>query len=183
MIVKKLNFDWIRTAFMSFRLTSANKHTLLYGVSLAVLLIVLRWLEYQFIFSDYSQDLYIGAIAVLFTSLGIWLALKLAKPRKETIIIEREVIVNVPAEPIPPASQLTEPFTPDQAISDKYGISNRELEVLQLMASGLSNQEIAASLFVSLNTVKTHTSRLFEKLDVNRRTQAVDKGRKLGLIS
>jgi ATP/maltotriose-dependent transcriptional regulator MalT len=62
------------------------------------------------------------------------------------------------------------------------GLSKREMEVLQLMAEGLSNHEIASRLFVSLNTIKTHSSKVFEKLEVNRRTQAVDKAKKLSLI-
>ena len=140
-----------------------HKYTILYGAGLAILLILLKWLEWRFIIFDHAIEIYSGAIAVLFTALGIWLAMKLARPNVIT--------VTKPAE--------TEP---NPQIIAKLGLSARELEVLQLMAEGLSNQEIAARLYVSLNTIKTHTSRIFEKLDARRRTQAVEKARRLGLI-
>jgi two-component system, NarL family, response regulator LiaR len=150
---------------------SKNKLVLLYGASLALLLFLLRWLQLRFIVIDHAFEIYIGAIAVIFTALGIWLALKLTKPKVKTVIVEKEVFVNNGAG-----------FTANEREIEKLGISKRELEVLQLMARGLSNQEIAAQLFVSLPTVKTHSSKLFEKLDVKRRTQAVEKGRQLGII-
>lgn len=146
-------------------------------MSLAALLFLMKWLEVRYLVIDHAMDIYIGAIAVIFTSLGIWLALKLAKPKTQTIVVEKEVYVDVPV-PV----QSNKEFVLNQKILDKSGISSRELEVLQLMAKGMSNQEIAGHLFVSLNTIKTHSSNLFLKLDVNRRTQAVDKARKQGLI-
>lgn len=165
------------TTDMPFRLSTTSKHTLIYGVSLAALLFLMKWLEVRYLIIDHAMDLYIGAIAVIFTSLGIWLAVKLMKPKTQTIVVEKEVYVDVPV-PV----QTNREFVLNQKILDKSGISSRELEVLQLMAKGMSNQEIAAHLFVSLNTIKTHSSNLFLKLDVNRRTQAVDKARKLGII-
>ena len=111
---------------------------------------------------DFSLEFYVGAIAILFTVLGVWVGLKLTK--KKTIIITN------------PAFQF------DQKRLDERGISKREYEVLELMAKGLSNQEIADKLFVSLNTVKTHSSNLFLKLEVARRTQAVQKAKELQLI-
>jgi NarL family two-component system response regulator LiaR len=150
---------------------SKNKHILLYGASLAVLLFLLRWLQLRFIVIDHAFEIYIGAIAVIFTALGIWLALKLTKPKIKTVVVEKEVFVHNGAG-----------FTANEQAIEKLGLSKRELEVLQLMARGLSNQEIAAQLFLSLPTVKTHSSKLFEKLDVKRRTQAVEKGRQLGII-
>ncbi len=152
-----------------------NKLVILYGTSLAVLLFLLRWLELRFVIFDHALEIYIGAIAILFTALGIWLAIKLTKPKTkiitETIFIEKEVYINN-----------TEQFTLNQAELTKLGISNRELEVLQLMAEGLSNEEIAKKLYVSINTIKTHTSKIFEKLDVKRRTQAVEMAKRLNLI-
>ena len=142
---------------------------LLTGLSLAGMLVLLRWLELRFLIFDHAMDFYIGAIAILFTGLGIWLALKLVNPK--TVIVEREVLVS-------PSSD----FQLNEAVLNQLGISKRELEVLALMAQGCSNQEIANRLFVSLNTVKTHSSRLFEKLEVSRRTQAVEKGKRLFLI-
>jgi DNA-binding CsgD family transcriptional regulator len=148
-----------------------HRHTILYGVSLAIILFALRWLELRLIILDHAFQIYIGAIALIFTSLGIWLALKLAKPKVNTIVVEKEVYKSSNGE-----------FTLNQPELTKLGLSKRELEVLQLMAEGLSNQEIAARLFLSLNTIKTHSSRLFEKMNVERRTQAIDMAKKLGII-
>jgi len=152
---------------------SKNKLVLFYGVSLAGILLLLRWLEFRFVIMDHSFEVYIGAIALIFTSLGIWLAVKLTKPRTTTIIVEKEVFVSRPAEG----------FIPNGKTLLKFGISKREWEVLALMSEGLSNQEIAGRLFVSLNTIKTHSSKLFEKLEVKRRTQAIEKGKRLGLLA
>jgi NarL family two-component system response regulator LiaR len=156
-----------------------RRHYLLYGLSLAALFFLMKWLEMRYIIIDHAMDIYVGAIALVFTALGIWLAVKLIKPKVETIVVEKEVYIEIPGA----SHGVSNPFTTDEKALMKTGISNRELEVLQLMATGQSNQEIAGQLFVSLNTVKTHTSNLFIKLDVKRRTQAVDKARKLGLVS
>lgn len=149
-----------------------NKHIFIYGGSLAVLLFLMRWLEYRFIIIDHALEIYIGAIAIIFMSLGIWLALKLSSPKVKTIQVEKEVYVYP-----------NDNFVLNQAALTGLNLSKREVEVLQLMADGLSNQEIAARLFLSLNTVKTHSSNLFWKLEVERRTQAVDKAKKLGIIA
>lgn len=119
---------------------------------------------------NHTLEIYIGLIAIIFTALGIWLALKLTKPKKETIIIEKEIYVSD-----------TE-FIQDRNQLEKLNLSKREMEVLELIAQGCSNQEIASQLFVSLPTIKSHSSKLFEKLDVNRRTQAVEKAKRLKLI-
>lgn len=153
-----------------------HKMIILYGFSMAVLLFLLKWLEYRFILINHSFEIYIGIIAIVFMALGIWLALKLAKPKIKTVIIEKEIVIE--KEVI----VNTTDFTFNEKELEKLGISQRELEVLQLMAQGLSNNEIAEKLFVSLNTVKTHSSKLFEKLDVKRRTQAIEKAKRLNLI-
>ncbi|MFI5218476.1 MAG: response regulator transcription factor [Bacteroidia bacterium] len=150
---------------------SKNKTVLIYGFSLAILLFLLKWLELRFIIIDHAFEIYIGAIAVIFTSLGIWLALKLTRPKVKTIIVEKEIYIHNNGT-----------FSINEKELNKLGISSRELEVLQLMAEGLSNHEIGERLFVSLNTIKTHTSRLFEKLEVKRRTQAIEKAKRLALI-
>ncbi len=150
---------------------SGKYRIIVYGVALAALLLLLNWMEYRLLIIDQALNIYISAIAVLFTGLGIWLALKLSRPKKETIIIEKEVFIPAPAD-----------FTPNETAIANLGLSKRELEVLQLMASGLSNAQIADTLFVSVNTIKTHTSKLFEKLEVSRRTQAVETARRLGVI-
>ena len=152
---------------------SKNKLVIFYGAALAAILVLLKWLEFRFVIMDHSFEVYIGAIALIFTGLGIWLALKLVKPKTKTIIIEKEVYLTKPAAG----------FIPDEKKLQQWGISKREWEVLSLMSEGLSNQEIAERLFVSLNTIKTHSSNLFEKLDVKRRTQAIEKGKRMGLLA
>ena len=148
-----------------------NKTILLYSASLGMLLFLLKWLELRFVIFDHAMEVYIGAIALVFTGLGIWLSLKLIKPKTQTIIIEKEIFV-----------KQNTGFTLNEKALQELGLSKRELEVLQLAAEGLSNIEIANRLFVSLNTIKTHISKLFEKMDVKRRTQAIEKAKRLGLI-
>lgn len=153
-----------------------NKAIIIYGISLALLLFLLKWLELRFIIFSHSFEVYIGFIAVIFTALGIWLAVKLSKPkpdsyRVETVVVEKEVYV-----------QRNEDFVLDTSLVAQLELSKRELEILGLLAQGYSNQEIAAKLFVSLSTVKTHIQNLFEKLDVKRRIQAIEKARSLSLI-
>ncbi len=157
---------------MLSKLLAKNKTNLLYGALLGVLFFLLNWLELRFVIFDHSFEIYVGAIAVIFTSLGIWLAIKLIKPKVEKVVVEKYLY----ADP-------NIPFTINEDVLNELGISKRELEVLQLMAEGLSNQEIAKKLFVSLNTIKTHSSKIFEKMDVHRRTQAVEKGKRIGIIA
>ena len=147
------------------------KTTILYGISLFVLLFFLKWLELRYILFDHSWEIYIGSIAVLFTALGLWPALKLSKPKTKTIIVEKEVFISK-----------EENFIMNQALIEQLELSTRELEILDLMAQGNSNQEIANSIFVSLSTVKTHNQNIFEKLDVKRRTQAIEKAKRLQII-
>jgi len=148
-----------------------NKAIIVYSISLAFLLFLLKWLELRFIIFDHSFEIYIGFIAVIFTALGIWLALKLSKPKIETVVVEKEVYVS-----------RNENFVLDTLLVSQLELSKRELEILSLLAQGHSNQEIAAKLFISLSTVKTHIQNLFEKLDVKRRIQAVEKAKRLNLI-
>lgn len=146
-----------------------KKHILIYGLSGGVLIVILKLVEYRFLVVEHSLEIYGGLIALMFASLGIWLGLKLTR-NKETVII-KEVPVST-----------AEPFAINQARLRELGITPRELEILELIARGLSNREIAEKLFVSENTVKTHSSRLFEKLSARRRTQAVQLGKEFGLI-
>jgi DNA-binding NarL/FixJ family response regulator len=148
-----------------------NKQIILYGLALAAIIFLIRWFETRYAMGDDQLETYITIIALLFTGLGIWLAIKLRKPKVETVIVEKEILLTPPAE-----------FTLNEKELNRLNLSRRELEVLQLMAQGLSNQEIADKLFVSLNTIKTHSAQLFEKMEVKRRTQAVDMGKKLSLI-
>jgi NarL family two-component system response regulator LiaR len=146
-----------------------KKHILIYGLCGGVLIVLLKLVEYRFLVVEHSIEIYGGLIALLFAVLGIWLGLKLTKT-KETIIV-KEVLL--PAQPS---------FTLNEVRLRELGITRRELEILGLIAGGLSNREIAEKLFVSENTVKTHSSRLFDKLSAKRRTQAVQMGKELGLI-
>lgn len=156
---------------MFFKLINKNKQVLLYGTALALLLFLLKWLELKLIVVNNAFELYIGSIAIFFTSLGIWLALKLVRPKIETVVIEKAVYKA-------PSSD----FKINRQEITRLNLSAREIEVLQLMALGLSNQEISGRLFVSLNTIKTHSSNIFEKMEVKRRTQAVEMAQRLGII-
>lgn len=149
-----------------------HKLVILYGCALALLLLVMRWLEIRLLIMSHAQDVYFGAIALIFTALGIWVALKVATPKKELVVVEKTVYV-----------KHTDDFVRNEEALASLNLSPRETEVLELLATGMSNAEIAAELFVSLNTVKTHTSKLYEKLEVKRRTQAVEKARQMGIIA
>jgi len=138
---------------------------------LAALLFLLKWLELRFIIFNHSFEIYIGFIAVIFTALGIWLAVNLSKPKIETVVVEKEIYV-----------ERNENFVLDTSLVAQLELSKREVEILNLLAQGHSNQEIASKLFVSVSTVKTHIQNLFEKLDVKRRIQAIEKARSLNLI-
>ena len=146
------------------------KRTILfYGLLGGVLIALLKWSEYRFLVVEHSLEIYGGLVAATFAAVGIWLGLKLTRP-KETVVV-KEVLV--------PA---TGPFTLNSGKVEELAITPRELEILQLIADGLSNREIAEKLFVSENTVKTHSSRVFDKLGARRRTQAVQLGKEFGLI-
>jgi NarL family two-component system response regulator LiaR len=134
---------------------------LLYSAAMAALTGILKFIEYRYLVRDFSLEFYLGLVAILFTAVGVWAGMKLTR--------RKIVVAN-------PDFKLNEPEL------QRLGVSKREYEVLELMAQGLSNQEIADKLFVSLNTVKTHSSNLFMKLDARRRTQAVHRAKELGLL-
>ena len=150
-------------------------HVLIYGVTGGALIVVLHLIEFRFLVIEHSVEIYGALIAALFAAFGIWLGLKLT--RKEEVVLLKEVEV-VREVPVP----MSEPFTINEQQQRQLGITKRELEILELIAEGLSNREIAGKLFVSENTVKTHSSRLFDKLGAKRRTQAVQIGKDIGLI-
>ncbi len=147
----------------------AVRDILLYGLCGGVLIVILKLTEYRFLVVEHSVEIYGALIAALFAALGIWLGQTLT--RKKRALIIKEV-------PVPSA----DPFAVDETRVSQLGITARELEILGLIASGLSNREIAGRLFVSENTVKTHSSRLFDKLGAKRRTQAVQIGKTARLI-
>lgn len=149
-------------------------HGLIYGLAGGVLIAVLKLIEFRFLVVEHSLAIYGGLVALLFAGVGIWLGLKLT--RKEEVLLVKEVVKEVP---VPVAA---EPFAVNEEQLKQRGITKRELEILELIAQGLSNREIAEKLFVSENTVKTHSSHLFDKLEAKRRTQAVQIGKEIGLI-
>jgi len=139
-----------------------KKTIILYGLALAALLFLMQWLQYGFIVRDLSLEFYLGVVAIVFVTIGIWAGQRLTRSKTKVI--------------------LQTDFSFNESECNRLGISKRELEVLQLMSEGFSNQEIAEKLFVSLNTVKTHISNLFLKLEVKRRTQAIQRSKELMII-
>jgi DNA-binding CsgD family transcriptional regulator len=146
-----------------------KRNILICGLVGGVLITLLKWSEYQFLVLEHSLEIYGGLVAIIFAALGIWLGLRLTGPRQRVVVKE----VPVPAG---------EPFVPDDKKREDLGITRREMEILALVARGMSNREIAGKLFVSENTVKTHCSRAFDKLGARRRTQAVQLGKEFGLL-
>lgn len=149
-----------------------NKHRnyLFFAFSLAALLLILRWIEYQYLLLNYRLELYSGFLAIVFTALGIWLSNRLSVSPKTSVTSSQ------------PSKEQVQKILPQEKEIEKIGLSTRELEVLQQMSLGLSNQEIADQLFVSLNTIKTHNSNILSKMNVKRRMQAVEKARTLGML-
>jgi DNA-binding CsgD family transcriptional regulator len=134
---------------------------------------LMKWTEYRYLVVEHSIEIYGGLTAATFAAFGIWLGLRLTRKQ----IVLKEVRVSVP---VPVAAG--QPFAVNSKKLEELEITPRELEILELMAKGLSNREIAEKLFVSENTVKTHSSRVFDKLGAKRRTQAVQLGKEFGLI-
>lgn len=143
-------------------------HIVLYGALMAILIFGLKWLQWKYLIADNSSEIYLGLIAVFFTVLGVWIATQLARPKTETVIIEKEVYLQPPDD-----------FIINESALKKLNLTNREYEVLQVLTRGYSNAEIAETLFLSLSTVKTHVSNLLVKMDVKNRTQAVEKAKRL----
>ncbi len=131
----------------------------LYGLALALGAVLLQWLQYRMLVRAHPGEIYLALFATAFLALGVWVGARLFR------------------RPAP-----SEGFTPNVAARTSLGISDREFEVLEHLAAGRSNKEIAQKLGVSPNTVKTHLARLYEKLNAARRTEAIAKARELGLI-
>jgi DNA-binding CsgD family transcriptional regulator len=148
-----------------------KKTVLIYGLLGGLLIAGLKLIEYRFLVVEHSLEIYGGLVAALFSGLGIWLGLKLTRT-KETVVVKE----------VPVPVRVVAPFVVDAVRQEQLGITPRELEILGLIAAGLSNREIAEKLFLSENTVKTHSARLFDKLQAKRRTQAVQIGKEAGLI-
>jgi DNA-binding CsgD family transcriptional regulator len=149
-----------------------RKQVLIFGLVGGVLVTLLQWTEFHFVVLEHSVAIYGVLIAILFAGAGIWLGTRLLAPRER--IVDRIVEISVPAAPTP--------FASDHTARERLGITRREMEILELVARGLSNREIGETLFVSENTVKTHCSRAFDKLGARRRTEAVQRSKELGLL-
>ena len=139
-----------------------KRSTILYAIAMAGLLFLLNAVQYRYLVYDLKEEYFVGFLAVLFTVLGLWIGWKLTAKKQQ------------------PA--MAAPSNGARVSASEIGISSREEEVLRLIAAGHSNQEIADKLFLSLNTIKKHTSTLFRKLEAERRTQAIEKARQIGLL-
>ena len=156
-----------------------RRHVLIFGLVGGLLIATLQYTEYRFVVIEHSAELYGALVAILFAAFGIWLGLKITRRRETSREIIRETVV---VKEVLVPSEASAPFAPNTARQQTLGITARELEVLTLIARGFSNREIATQLFVSENTVKTHCARAFDKLGAARRTQAVQRGKELGLL-
>lgn len=143
------------------------RNILLYGLCGGLLITLLKLMEYRLLVVEHSLEIYGGLVAAIFSALGIWLGLTLTRKKAPLVV-----------QPGPNNDN----FKLDEQRMAELGITPRELEILGLIAAGLSNREIAERLFVSENTVKTHSSRVFDKLGAKRRTQAVQLGKEARLI-
>jgi two-component system, NarL family, response regulator LiaR len=150
-----------RSGLLPFLNRLMRRTILIYGIAMAILVGLLKFVEYRFFVRDIPLEVYIGVVAVIFTSLGIWAGLRLTRPK----VVE-----------------ISGPFERDESNLIRTGISKREYEVLELAAVGLSNEEIAGRLFVSNSTVKTHVSNVLAKLEASRRTEAIAKARQMRII-
>jgi NarL family two-component system response regulator LiaR len=146
-----------------------KRHVLIYGLVGGAVIAALQWMQYRFLVVERSAEIYAALVAALFAGLGIWLGRRLAGRRERVVVQEVRVEVATP--------QVADPKR-----REELGITPREFEILELIAAGMSNREIAEKLFVSENTVKTHSSRVLDKLGAKRRTQAVQMGKQLGLL-
>ena len=131
---------------------------MVYGAILAAGSFGLQWLQYQLLVRTYPAEAYLALIALAFMGLGVWVGARLFRRAPQA------------------------PFETNTRVQETLGISERELQVLELLAAGRSNKEIASRLNVSPNTVKTHVAKLFDKLEVKRRTEAILRARELGMI-
>lgn len=147
------------------------QHIILYGAAMALLLMLLKWLEYRYLMSETTVEVYIGLVALLFTGIGVWVARQLANGKTKTAVVEKTVYV----------TEEKDIGINKQALAD-LNLTEREYEVLVLITQGLSNGEIADKLYLSLSTIKTHVSNLFTKMEVKSRTQAAGKAKVLGIV-
>ena len=155
-----------------------KRHVLIYGLIAGVLIAALNLIQYRYLVVEHSVEIYGGLVAAVFSAVGIWLGLRITARRR---VPDLEASADM-ASPVSARIASGQPFLPDEKRREELRITPRELEILILIAQGMSNREIAGKLFVSENTVKTHSSRVFDKLGAKRRTQAVQLGKEFGLL-
>jgi len=155
-----------------------KRHVLIYGLIAGVLIAALNLIQYRYLVVEHSVEIYGGLVAAVFSAVGIWLGLRITARRR---VLELDASADR-ASPVYAPIAPGQPFLPDEKRREDLRITPRELEILNLIAQGMSNREIADRLFVSENTVKTHSSRVFDKLGAKRRTQAVQLGKEFGLL-
>lgn len=160
-----MNLNFLKKKFLQLRLI------IFYGLFCALLVFMLKWLQWKFLILANSLEIYIGLVALFFTVLGVLVATRLIKPTVQKVVVEKEIYVSQPGE-----------HTVNEAELEKFDLTDREYEVLQFLAKGCNNAEIADGLFLSVSTVKTHVSNLFVKMDVKNRTHAVTKAQKLRIV-
>lgn len=147
------------------------RHILLYGLAVGALVFGLKWLQWNFLIVDNAIDIYVGLIAIVFTVLGVWIALQLTAPKKQTVFVEKPILVEQPKK-----------FVLNKTELQRLNLTNREYQILQLLAQGYSNAHIADQLFLSLSTIKTHVSNLYSKMEVKNRFQAMTKAKAMEIV-
>ncbi len=148
------------------------KHIVIYGLAAAGLIFSLKWLQWNFLIKENAIDIYIGLLALIFTILGAWIASQLIKPKKQTVFVEKHIVVYKPTK-----------FKLNQAALERLNLTNREYQILKLIVQGYSNAGIADELFLSLSTIKTHVSKLYTKLNVKSRFQAIALAKKMKIVA
>ena len=152
-------------------LNKEKRHIILYGCTIAFLIFGLKWLQWKFLIVDNAIDIYIGMIAIVFTLLGTWVSTQIIKPKIQTVIIEKPIIVHQPKR-----------FSLNENELKRLNLTNREYQILKLIVKGHSNSEVADHLFLSISTIKTHVSNLYSKMNVKNRFQAITNARRLQIV-
>jgi len=153
------------------KLTEGVRHIVYYGLATAILIFGLKWLQWNFLIVDNAIDIYIGLIAVVFTMLGVWVASQIIKPKTQTVYVEKQVILNQPQH-----------FIINQTELERLNLTNREYQILKLLVQGCSNSDIATELYLSVNTIKTHVSNLYVKMNVKNRFQAITTAKRMNIV-
>ena len=144
---------------------------MLYGLAIATLIFGLKWMQWNFLIVDNSIDIYSGLIAIVFTMLGAWVASQLIKPKTQTVFVEKQIIIHQPKN-----------FILNQTELKRLNLTRREYQILKLIVQGNSNADIAAQLFLSLSTIKTHVSNLYAKMNVKNRFRAITKAKRMEIV-